>query len=145
MSVRSCFDLGTRQATPGPSFIHRSYSGWNADTSKLGTSAVNRGEVTSSHGPIMGTNQRWTQSSYGDETNGAESQPTLHKLTNPSEEAKGFEGHLSVSLKLYRHCQLGISFKTTKSDLNDTLELCLISVCYMCLDKEDVTFQPCVT
>ena len=56
--------------------------------------------------------------------------PTLHKVTNPSEEAKGFEDHLNVLLKLYRHCPVGISFRTTESDLEDTLEHCLISVCY---------------
>lgn len=56
--------------------------------------------------------------------------PTLHKVTNPSEEAKGFEGHLNVLMKLYRLCQVGISFWTTESDLEDTLEPCLISVCY---------------
>ena len=66
-------------------------------------------------------------------------------MTNPSEEAKGFEGHLSVLLKLYRHCQVGISFRTTESGVDDTLEPCLISVCYLCLDKGDVTLEPCRT
>lgn len=38
--------------------------------------------------------------------------PTFHKLTNRWEKAKGFKGHLSVLLKLYRHCQASIGFKT---------------------------------
>ena len=57
---------------------------------------------------------------------------TLHKLTNPSKEAKGFEGHLSVLLNLYRHCQIGIIFRTPDSDLDDVLEPCLVLVqCYV--------------
>lgn len=48
---------------------------------------------------------------------------TLHKLTNPSEEAKGFKGPLSVLLKLFRHCQVGVSFRTTESDLDHSLKL----------------------
>lgn len=32
-----------------------------------------------------------------------------------------------------------------ESDLDDTLEPCLVSVCYMYLDERDVTLEPCVT
>lgn len=49
--------------------------------------------------------------------------PTLYKLTNPSEEAKGFKGPLSVLLKLFRLCQVGVSFRTTESDLDHSLKL----------------------
>ena len=45
----------------------------------------------------------------------------------------------------YRHCQASISFKTTESDLDATLESCSVSVCSVCLDKGDATLEPCVT